>query len=391
MGNYHVPVLRRESGSNARDLSGNLENMNTILIAYLIMLGFSNQIQLTEKWTSFIDKNSNLVGSKDTKGKVCIGPKFTGFTTASQFDNIIAVTEEKNGKYESYYLTKSGKKVGQNSLHIHDNGADCESEGFIRFRDNVTDKVGMFGKNGNIVIPADYNELSKVQNGLVWALKGAKKEFWDKHKESGCNHYSWKGGQQLLINTNNDVLAKNFKYEDTLNFFSIEIKEEKDNKPSREFFRGTNSKIYSFVNYKKEFDNWLQGELLNHLTIEKLSLASNERITFWRDPNGWTSENKAVFLGTNYELIKNRLLTLKQNNTDFFVSVDGLNRFIFNNHKFDIYFNNCGDPLIERYPVMSLIINSKNESDFSQDHFDFLRTDKGYKLISVTIGKGVIK
>ncbi len=88
-------ALRRESGSNARDLSGNLENMNTILIAYLIMLGFSNQIQLTEKWTSFIDKNSNLVGSKDTNE---LKIKFENYMDINGFQVVLTTDEKINCK-----------------------------------------------------------------------------------------------------------------------------------------------------------------------------------------------------------------------------------------------------------------------------------------------------
>ena len=69
-----------------------------------------------------------------------------------KFDEIIAVNDETNGKWESYYLTKAGKMFGNDSLEFYDNSPVCESEGFITFRDRKTDKAGMFNRNGDIVI-----------------------------------------------------------------------------------------------------------------------------------------------------------------------------------------------------------------------------------------------
>ena len=119
-------------------------------------------------WTSFWNTDSTLIGFKDKSGAIKIEPRFKGFTNARKFDNIMAVTDEK---WKSYYLTKSGKIIGRDSLHIFDNGADCESEGFIRFKDKKTDQVGMFNSNGDVVIPAEYNDLTRVRNRNDYRLK----------------------------------------------------------------------------------------------------------------------------------------------------------------------------------------------------------------------------
>jgi hypothetical protein len=49
----------------------------------------------------------------------------------------------------------------------------------------MTDKVGMFNRNGEVVIPAIYNDMTEVNNGLVIALKDAEKKYWDEHQHSG--------------------------------------------------------------------------------------------------------------------------------------------------------------------------------------------------------------
>ncbi len=366
-----------------------MKKLLLIYISFLIVL--SVQAQNTDTWIAFWDEETKLMGFKDSNGQTMIEPQFMGFTIARKFDNIIAVMQDNNGKYETYYLTKSGKKVGLDSLHIYDNGADCESEGFIRFRDKKTDKVGMFDKNGKIVIPAVYNELSRVQNGLVQALKGAEKKYWDEHRESGCNHFSWINGKELLINTKNEVLIENFQYKGNLNLFSLKISAKQNDNPNRQSFVGKNGKIYSFIDYEKEFKNWIKQELLNSLSLDKLIKVSFDSISYWKKPKGWLIEEKTNFLKRNFELIKNRFLELNTIEADYFISVDGLNPFIFQGKEYSKYYNNCGEPNTEKYPVMSLIINNKINSGLIQDHFDFIRTDNGYKLISMTIRNGKIE
>ena len=118
-----------------------------------------------------------MAGFKDKNGIIKIAPMFKGFTSGARFENIIAVMEVDNGEAGRYYLTKSGKIVGRDSLHMFDNGTECESEGFISFRDGTTDKAGMFNRNGDVAIPAEYNELTRVRNGMITAIKGATKKI----------------------------------------------------------------------------------------------------------------------------------------------------------------------------------------------------------------------
>lgn len=115
----------------------------------------------------------------------------------------MAVMEQKNGEQEAYYLTKSGKIVGKDRIYLVDNGPDCESEGFIRFRDHQRDKAGLYDRRGETAIPAEYDDLTNVRNGLVAALKGAEKRPWDGKEPSGCAHFSWQGGKEVLLDTKN--------------------------------------------------------------------------------------------------------------------------------------------------------------------------------------------
>lgn len=55
------------------------------------------------------------------------------------------------------------------------------------------------------------------------------------------------------------------------------------------------------------------------------------------------------------------------------------------------FFNNCGESKDWIYPIKDIVISYKEDKCEFQDHLEFLRTDDGYKLISLTIRKGEIK
>ncbi len=336
-------------------------------------------------WTVFWGEGSGLMGFKDHNGKIQIEPKYTGFTTAKKFDKIVAVMEENNGKSEAYYLTKSGKKVGRDSIYLFDNGPDCECEGFIRFRDKKTDKAGTFNGKGEIAIPADYNDLTNARNGLVAALKGAKKKCLAENDPSGCEHFTWVEGKEYLLDINNQIIIENFKNSSRLNFFSLKIENEPARDAIRQNFLGVDGKYYSFIDYEKEFREWLNSSLLNQPSKEKLIQNSYNKIYFWKEPEGWISEVNNQFINRNYRLIVDRLTEIKKKNSDYFISIDGLNPFIYEGPEFAEYFNNCGEPKEWKYPVMSVVINHKTKNDSYQDQFEFLKTENGYRLISAAI------
>lgn len=359
-----------------------------LLTCFLILTNCTLFAQKNDTWTSFNNKDTTLTGFKDKNGIVKIAPKFVGLTHAGKFDNIIAVSERAGEKWNSYYLTKAGRIVGRDSLFIFDNTADCESEGFIRFTDRKTDRTGMFNSHGDVAIPAKYSALSGVNNGMVMALIDAEKEVLDDED------FSWKGGTQMLIDTNNNVLLDYFFYTTDLNFSSLRISDKEDPDPNRENFWGNKKKYYSFISYEKEFNNWLQDSLLKNLTNESLMDATFKEVYIWKDNgkdnDGWGVVNKANFIKDNFDLIK-RKLTSEANNPDGYqVTDEELNPFIYESADFKQYFNNCGDAKELMYPVKSILINSIGENQW-QDHFDFLRTENGYKLISISLGKDKLK
>ena len=343
--------------------------------------------QSNDTWTAFWSKDSTLIGYKDKNGVIKIEPKFqSGFTNASKFDNIIAVSEQVDQDWKLYYLTKSGRIIGRDSLHIFDNGSDCESEGFIRFRDPKTGKVGMFNRNGDIAIPSEYDEMTRVRNGLTIALKGAKKKLWE-----GGEHYSWVGGKEILIDTANNVLIDSFKYSGSINFFTLLISTQPNSDTLRQNFKTIDGKFFSFVDFDKEFNAWLKKVLLDNFTKEHLVNATYKEVTYWKESIGWTTETKNGFINRNYELIKTKLLQLNSKDCDYSVFDEGLNPYIYQSDEYKNFFNNCGEPKDWIYPVKNIAISYKADKNLLQDNIEFLRTDKGYRLIALTIRKGIIK
>lgn len=361
--------------------------MKKIIILYLFLcLNFTLSAQNKDTWISFWDKDTTHLGFKDKNGNIKIEPKFMGMTIAHKFENIIVVSEEENENWKSYYLTKTGKIVGRDSLYVFDNGPDCENEGFIRFNDPKTDKMGLFNGDGKIVIPAEYSDLTRVRNGMIIALK-------DAVKEKDGEHFFWTGGKEFLIDINNKILIENFGFNDELNFYSLQKSKEKNPDPVRDNFLGIDGQYYSFINFDKEFKEWLKNILLTDLSKENLLKHSYDEITYWKkkDDDGWITKPKEAFMKLNYKLIKAKLLELKSANCDYQIFSESLNKFIYEADEYDQYFDNCRQAKDWINPVKNIVISPQNKNESGQDHFEFLRTENGYKLISASSRKEDLK
>jgi hypothetical protein len=353
----------------------------------MLLVAFFNKdlsAQKKDTWFSFYNADSSLIGYKDKQGKVKIEARFSGFTTAAKFDDILSVVEEINGSWLSYYLLKSERKFGADSLYIRDNMPDCENEGFIRFKDLKTDKAGIFNKQGEVIIPADYNDIQPVRNGLIVALKNAQKEYWDKEEHSGCNHFSWKGGEIILLDTLNNILINDFTEPYTLNLFSIQKSNQINADSTRRSFLSSTGEYLSFIDFEKEFRYWLSNELFKNFTQDKLSNYLMDTVI---DGSGgeWLYYSKAAMVTKKFDQLKKTLLQINEPESEYFITSDGLNPFLYEGAAYDKYFNNCGESKDWIYPVMQVVISYPTKKNLPQDHFEFLRTDKGYKLISVSI------
>ncbi|MDR7130633.1 hypothetical protein J2X69_002989 [Algoriphagus sp. 4150] len=368
-----------------------MQYMRTLAVTcILLLIGTSVYAQQGDFWIRFWDDTEENFGFKDESGQIVIQPKFGFFSYVNRLEHVFIASEFKDWKLDIYYLTKSGNEFGRDSIYSYDNTPDCESEGFIRFRDRKTDKVGMFDRNGEVVIPAVYDDLSQVKNGLVTALKDKEKKFWEEHNHSGCEHFSWTGGKTMLIDTANSVLIDNFTDTLYLDLYSHLHQDLLDEKPNREYFPGVDGGFHSFVNYETDFSLWLDQAILDDFSLDKLKAGSADSLVFWKEGEGWVSKPSDRILEDNFLLIKDALSLRQIQNQDFFISINGLNQGIFEAEAYNVYFDNCGQALTGKYPLMSVIISHKNGDDFYQNHFDFLKTEEGYRLVSITLRSGMI-
>ncbi len=351
-----------------------------ILLSYILLFAsIITSAQENDVWYSFEDNKTQLIGFKDSNANVKIAPKFGLFTRANKFDKIIAVAEPKSNRFESYYLTKTGKKVGVGSMHIYDNGVDCESEGFIRFRDHKTGKVGLFDGDGNVVIPPIYNDVLSVHNKMLFALQGASM------RRDG-EHSFFAGGVETLIDTKNNTLIKNFSLDENINLYSIATEDKKHLvSPIRDYFEGEDGTRYSFINYEKEFHYWFESVLKKELESEKIEKHFFDKVSYWDDNFGWILVQKKDL---KPELVNNIRIKLKRANSkdeEYQIFLEDLNKFIYESKEFEPFFDNCNDAIKAKYPVMTVVIMGKNKGKEVQDHFEFLRTDDEYKLIGLSI------
>ena len=357
--------------------------MKPLAFILLLLIPVSVFAQDVEPWYSFYNADSTLSGFKDANGMVKIEPKFRSLLLSGIFRNIIAVTEQQGDTYAHYYLTKSGRKVGRDSVHYFDNTEDYEQEGFIRFRDRKSDKVGLFNRHGDIVVPAIYDGMTSVHNGMIIALFGANKLV-----STDGEHHFWKDGRQKLIDTSNKVLIEDFKYDNMLNLNSLKISSRPDPSSARKNFKGTNGQFYSFIEYESEFKKWLEKDLLDNFSKEKLSRATFGTIANPHGREGWVLESKETYIEQHYERIQRKLLQLKNPEVKYSVTLDDLNPYIYESQEFQEYLDVHGQDRMPQYPVLMIVIDYDIMTpQHRQDFFEFLRTKEGYKLISATMRK----
>jgi hypothetical protein len=307
---------------------------------------------------SFYNQDSSLVGFKDVNDKVVYTPQFT--QAPQQLEHIMAVVkEDKAGKWHYHYMLRSGKILGRDSMYVFDNGFDCENEGFIRF--TTKDKTGLFNRHGAVAIPAEYSSLTRVMNGMVVSLKGAKKVV-------DGEHYFWDGGTDALLDTANHVLIDHFTPSQQIDLYSVKIENNKGTDTLREYFKGTNGKWYSFIVFEKEFNAWFQKEILPGLTKENLVKHSMPEITYSDPEATWITQPKEKFIGKNPKILQ----VLSQ---PYQLLIEDLNPFLFDPAKYPEYFNNCFTAKSWQYPVMLVLIDG--------NQINFLKTTDGYKLVLV--------
>lgn len=375
----------------------------TLLVTALLLIHISfGQIQ--DAWVRFYDTTTELSGYKDLKGNIKIPAKFGRFTRADTFHYIIAVAETIGSTNKEYYLLKNGKKIGQDSVFVFDFTFDCESEGKIIFKDWKKDRVGFLDKNGKAIVPAVYNYVLPFHNGIAIAQQNAKRKCWGKNDDTtNCEHLGWEGGETILINEKNEILADSLNIEDlsNINWYSKRINDPSIDTSIYVSIKGKNGLMYSFADYDKEFRKWFYNTFLLSLKNgDNLQNLLFDEVTYWSQNDGWTSLEKNVFLKAfPVALITQRFEPNKLK--EISISQDLFNEMIFDKDIYKKYLNSCGEHHRDKFPLYDVMLTYykkrqkpvpdiqseflKNYEIDYQEQFEFLRTEKGYKLLSVSL------
>ncbi|MCL2183004.1 MAG: hypothetical protein FWB85_06005 [Chitinispirillia bacterium] len=347
-------------------------------------------------WVMFYDSKTGLRGFEDETGAVRIEPRFSE-VGSTEFYHIVAVIEPHGGEWDHYYLTKSGRIVGRDSLYIVGLMLPGEDyRGFIRFRDDETKLVGMFDRFGNVAIPAEYNALKTAGDGFVTALKGA---AWEP-QYIDLGDYDFVGGKHLLIDTLNNVLIEDFPDYDNMKS-AIELSTiEKTETPhpdtvSRVSFPAANGGFYSFVNHEKKFGHWLVNDLLaGELTPEKLTEAAHDSISCFAEPKdgrrcefySWKSGRREL-IGKAFDILKNDLIALSDPTREHTISFLMLSRRVGpeGSWKYDDDAFRASFVDLPTFTIRLFLNTANGPSSSRYNEYEFSWMDGGYKLCGVQI------
>lgn len=393
---------------NCFQLFNYFNNSSVKQTAFFIITLILTQISFgqTEKvWIRFYDTTTEKSGYKDLNSNIKIPAKFEAFTRADTFYNIIAINEKVDSSYKSYYLLKDGRKVGKDSVYMFDFTVDCESEGKIIFYDRKKDRVGFFDKNGVAIIPAIYNYISPFRNGLAIAHRNAKRWCWGGEDTTNCEHLGWQGGETIFINDKNEILADSLNNNlSSIDWYSKKVNDALVDTSIYISIKGRNNVTYSFIDFEKEFTNWFYKSFLPTLNAKNSSFSKVlfTEITYWSETDGWTRLAKKDFLKSFPKaLTPNRFQTSKLKQLS--ISQETTSPFMTESKLFIKYYDACGEHNRYRFPAFDVMLTyykkrlepiSEIELDFDRDyeidfqeHFLFLRTDEGYKLLQVSLKK----
>lgn len=351
------------------------------LITFLITISVYSQND--KYWYAFtVEDNRNTLslslGYQDHLGTIKIEPIYVApYTQNKRFEKVVALTEYSKEKLKYYYLNKQGRKFGIDSLYTFDFTHDTEQEGFIRFSvGKYLDSIGLFNSDGKVVIEPKYNELSKVTNGLVIAKIGAKQKHEPNH--IGCDHWTFEGGTDMVLDTMGTVLINNFKEDGLfLNLYTLKISTVENKEKFRHNFRGENAKYYSFISSKEEFDFFVNEDFLKNSTKENLS-------------DYLFINLKPTTIIENKKLVKELSKVVKLFNNNSFESNFSIPFYIDSDNKqvlksIEQYLNNADELNFHKYPMFE--ISCTDNSNKTTGWISFIRTENGYKIFEYNLQK----
>jgi hypothetical protein len=210
-----------------------------------------------------------------------------------------------------------------------------------------------------------YNSLSRVSNGLIIAKIGAKQKHEDRH--SGCDHWTFEGGKDMIIDTLGNILIDDFKDDDiTLDFHTLKISDEENKEKFRHNFKSKNNKFYSFISHKEEFEGYLRNDFLVNVQENNLDnyLFSNT-----------SKDNKRKLL----KIIK----LLRKNEFEIFEPMPFIDEDLISPKTHPDYFDNSNSIDIQKHSVFE--VSSFNKLKRIELQLNFISTESGYKIYTFNL------
>ncbi len=331
-----------------------------------------------EPMHAFYNADSTLTGYRESNGSVVFEPRFAGsIHPARRVEHIAAVIEETPKGYQKFHITRQGKTFGRDSIYMQEAMLDCESEGHIRFRDPRNGLIGLFNRHGKVAVPARYNYLGPVTNGYAQGLIDARVDSTD------IEHPRFEGGRLVLVDTLGQIAIENFSYAGQYDLFSLRKVNMPDTNGNHQTFRATDGAFISLIRFEHEFNSWIRG-LMPKFSKKRLLRSSHPTLAIW--DNGWKKVNSGKFISQHFMRLRESLSEFAKNTVERKLFENLLNPFIFDTPEFDRYLDNCGEPK-QNFPVFTIAVPRPGGQGGHEDHFEFLRTDDGYKLISVALAQ----
>ncbi|UJF24160.1 WG repeat-containing protein [Suttonella sp. R2A3] len=348
------------------------------MIARVAALALTSSVLLAQAasddlWTAFdgFDENGEiLIGFKDADGEVVLEPQFSGITHAKRLEHLMGYLQYDENTVSSGVLLKTGERLDYRP-YAPDAISDCESEGTLRAY-NADWDMGLLDHKGQWIIPAEYNHLSRVQNGMSVVLSGAR-------RSSDDEHWSWLGGSRSLVDRDGTVIVADFVGDvDAIDWFSFAIGDSDD--PLRDVWQGVDGKRYNAVNTQREFNAFVEGGLVNALAAERYDGLLFEEIVLYYQDKTLTREQavndpamvsflrafkQALASGVEYKPYRR--------DKEFGIFSLNLPRSWLD------YVNHCDDFYESCYPVYQISWGAPDDTRTVW----FLRSEDGYQILAV--------
>lgn len=373
-------------------------------IAYLFLSHLSPaQNTTSQNWVRFEDTTTLRFGFKDLQGNIKINAIYWDCPTDT-FKTIAFVGIDNEG-----WVCINKKQEILFRPYICDNGIDIFQSGLIRIQENK--KMGFANSDGKVVIPAVYDFVTPFDNCYAAFLTGGKYVCGDKEvPDTLCEHMQWAGGSWGIINKNADTLIPPSINDSIFNLQCLNISSLTDSMPNACYLpvKGV-SQTYFIEDVEKSFKQFFTDFLHNAETMNvmfiKAACLSHIKCTYCLIntqqeyahlvktkqyiPGYYHTLNQAKEVMTVNKFIHEDLNIVFSRKALAALRDSSITQIFIDNIYCDYLFSFENDALFLKhlsaqnkyYKITAVVTHKENAKAFYQEHYEFLKTDTGFKFI----------